>query len=136
MEQFLEKATLLLDQKPSKPLKELMDGLGYLDVIDRQLIKKAYACASLAHENQSRRSGEDYIQHPIAVSRTLADLHLDKASIAAGLLHDVLEDTPLTEQFIAKEFGTEILSLVDGVSKLDQIEYILFLNHKDQTRHA
>ena len=123
MEQFLEKATLMLDQKPSKPLKQLVDDLGYLDVTDHQLIKKAYVYAYLAHEDQSRRSGEAYIHHPLAVSRTLADLHLDKACIAAGLLHDVLEDTPLTEDFIAKEFGPEVLSLVDGVSKLDQIEY-------------
>ena len=94
MEQFLEKATLMLGQKPSKPLKQLMDGLSYLDVTDHQLIKKAYVYAFLAHKDQSRRSGEAYIQHPLAVSRTLADLHLDKASIAAGLLHDVLEDNP------------------------------------------
>ena len=123
MEQFLEKTALMLDQKPSKPMKQLMDVLGYLDVIDHKLIKKAYVYASVAHEDQSRRSGEAYIQHPLAVAKILAGLHLDKASIAAGLLHDVLEDTLLSNNFIAKEFGTEILSLVDGVSKLDQIEY-------------
>jgi len=123
MEQFLEKATRIIEAKPSKPMKQLMDGLDYLDVIDHQVIKKAYAYASIAHESQSRRTGEPYIQHPVAVAITLADLNLDKESIAAGLLHDVLEDTLLTADFIDKEFGGEILSLVDGVSKLDQIEY-------------
>ena len=123
MEQFLEKAAVMLDQKPPKPMKELMDGLVYLDSIDHQLIKKAYVYASIAHEHQSRRTGEPYIHHPVAVARILAGLHLDKESIAAGLLHDVLEDTSLSTDFIAKEFGIEILSLVDGVSKLDQIEY-------------
>ena len=123
MEQFLEKAAEMLDRKPPKPMKQLMDGLGYLDDIDHQLIKKAYVYASIAHDHQSRRTGEPYIHHPVAVARTLAELNLDKESIAAGLLHDVLEDTALSTDFIAKEFGKEILTLVDGVSKLDQIEY-------------
>jgi RelA/SpoT family (p)ppGpp synthetase len=123
MEQFLEKAAEMLDQKPPKPMKQLLDGLGYLDDIDHQLIKKAYVYASIAHDHQSRRTGEPYIHHPLAVARTLAALNLDKESIAAGLLHDVLEDTALSADFLAKEFGKEILTLVDGVSKLDQIEY-------------
>ena len=123
MEQFLEKAAVMMGQKPSKPMKQLMDSLGYLDAIDHQLIKKAYVYASIAHEHQSRRTGEPYIHHPVAVARILAELHLDKESITAGLLHDVLEDTDLSTDFITKEFGVEILSLVDGVSKLDQIEY-------------
>ena len=123
MEQFLEKVAVMLDQKPTKPMKQLMDGLVYLDAVDHQLIKKAYVYASIAHEHQSRRTGEPYIHHPVAVAKTLARLHLDKESIAAGLLHDVLEDTILRTDFITKEFGVEILSLVDGVSKLDQIEY-------------
>ena len=114
MEQFLEKAAVMLDQKPSKPMKQLMDGLGYLDVIDHQLIKKAYVYASIAHEHQSRRTGEPYIHHPAAVAKTLAGLHLDKESIAAGLLHDVLEDTSLSTDFIAKEYGVEVFSLVDS----------------------
>ena len=88
MEQFLEKAAVMLDQKPPKPMKQLMDGLVYLDATDHQLIKKAYVYASIAHEHQSRRTGEPYIQHPVAVARTLAGLHLDKESIAAGLLHN------------------------------------------------
>ena len=78
MEQFLEKAAEMLDRKPPKPMKQLLDGLGYLDDIDHQLIKKAYVYASIAHDHQSRRTGEPYIHHPVAVARTLAELNLDK----------------------------------------------------------
>ena len=88
-----------------------------------RLIKKAYVFSSISHEHQSRRSGEPYIHHPTAVATTLAELKLDKETISAGLLHDVLEDTNLGKDLIKEEFGSEILSLVDGVSKLDQIEY-------------
>ena len=106
----------MLDQKPSKPMKQLMGDLVYLGATDHQLIKKAYVYASIAHEHQSRRTGEPYIHHPVAVAKTLAELHLDKESIAAGLLHDVLEDTILNTDFITKEFGVEILSLVAAYS--------------------
>ena len=123
MEQFIEKAAVMLNEKPSKHMKRLVESLDYLDTIDHQLIIKAFVYSSIAHETQSRQTGEPYIHHPLAVARILSDLRLDKESIAAGLLHDVLEDTTLNNDFIAQEFGKEILSLVDGVSKLDQIEY-------------
>ena len=123
MDQFLEKAAVMLDEKPSKPIKKLIAGLGYLDANDHQLIIKAFVYASIAHETQSRETGEPYIYHPLEVAKTLAELRLDRESIAAALLHDVLEDTVLTDDFISQEFGKEILSLVDGVSKLDQIKY-------------
>ena len=87
------------------------------------MIEKAYKVASEAHRNQHRKSGEPYIIHPLCVAIILADLELDKETIAAGLLHDVVEDTELTNEDIRREFGEEVELLVDGVTKLGQIGY-------------
>ena len=87
------------------------------------LLEKAFALASQAHEGQHRVSGEDYIHHPLGVARILAELQIDADSIAAALLHDVVEDTTVTLEQIEKEFGREIAGLVDGVTKLSRIEY-------------
>ena len=76
---------------------------------DISLIEKAYRIAEKAHEGQVRKSGEPYIIHPLCVSIILADLEMDKETIVAGLLHDVLEDTILTEQQLAEEFGEDVL---------------------------
>ena len=84
---------------------------------------RAYKVASEAHRNQHRKSGEPYIIHPLCVAIILADLELDKETIAAGLLHDVVEDTELTNEDIRREFGEEVELLVDGVTKLGQIGY-------------
>jgi GTP diphosphokinase / guanosine-3',5'-bis(diphosphate) 3'-diphosphatase len=89
-----------------------------LDIID-----KAYRFAEVAHRNQHRNSGEDYIFHPLEVARILVELEMDEATIAAALLHDVVEDTSYTMADIEKEFGSEIALLVDGVTKLGRIEY-------------
>ena len=123
----------MLERKPTKLLKQLISELDYLDKEDIDLIKKAYAYSSVAHEHQSRKSGEPYIVHPTGVASILADLRLDKESIAAGLLHDVLEDTVVNESLLKKEFGEEILSLVDGVSKLDQIEHSDIKHHQAES---
>ena len=88
---------------------------------DISLIEKAYRIAEKAHEGQVRKSGEPYIIHPLCVSIILADLEMDKETIVAGLLHDVLEDTILTEQQLAEEFGEDVLLLVDGVTKLQHL---------------
>lgn len=90
---------------------------------DFALIQKAYDFAAIAHEGQKRKSGEPYIVHPLAVATTLARLRLNSKTIAAGLLHDVIDDTSISLEEIAKEFGPEISFLVDGVSKLGQIKY-------------
>ena len=87
------------------------------------LLRQAYSIAHQAHLGQKRLSGEDYIEHPLAVACILADMHMDCETIVAGLLHDVVEDTTFTIQDIEKLFGKNIAHLVDGVSKLDKIEF-------------
>ncbi|MDK2882336.1 MAG: diphosphokinase / guanosine-3,5-bis(diphosphate) 3-diphosphatase [Bacillota bacterium] len=90
---------------------------------DRSLVVRAYSFAEKAHAGQFRISGDPYIQHPLGVAMILAELELDIITIAASLLHDVVEDTPFTLQDIEREFGKEIADLVDGVTKLSRIEY-------------
>lgn len=105
-------------------VEELMEKLqtvlpqGHLDIVT-----KAYNFAEKAHWGQYRNSGENYIQHPLEVSMILAGLEMDEATIAAALLHDVVEDTVYTLADIEREFGPEIALLVDGVTKLGRIEY-------------
>ncbi|HAX98634.1 MAG TPA: (p)ppGpp synthetase, partial [Candidatus Atribacteria bacterium] len=86
---------------------------------DRELIKKAYDFSLAAHTGQSRLSGEPYIIHPLSVAHIVADLRMDDSTIAAALLHDVLEDTKSTEIQVGEIFGKEITLLVKGVSKLN-----------------
>jgi GTP pyrophosphokinase len=86
------------------------------------LIRNAYAVAREAHEGQKRNSGEPYIEHPVAVAQILLELRLDAASIAAALLHDVVEDTSVTNEQVEQLFGREIAHLVDGVTKLTALE--------------
>ena len=97
--------------------------LKYHPSTDLSLIDKAYQVAKKAHEGQMRKSGEPYIIHPICVAIILAQLELDKETIVAGLLHDVVEDTVMTYDDIVREFGEEIALLVDGVTKLTQLSY-------------
>lgn len=88
---------------------------------DITMIKKAYLTAAQAHKDQVRKSGEPYIIHPLNVAIILADLELDKETIMAGILHDVVEDTFMTEEDLKKEFGEDVALLVDGVTKLEKI---------------
>ena len=90
---------------------------------DISLVEKAYRVAYDSHEGQMRKSGEPYIIHPLSVAIILAELELDKETIAAGLLHDVLEDTIMTEQEMEEEFGKEVVLLVDGVTKLQHLHF-------------
>ncbi len=90
---------------------------------DISLISKAYQVASDAHKGQVRKSGEPYIIHPLYVSIILADLELDKETIVAGLLHDVVEDTIMTDEEIEEQFGKDVALLVDGVTKLDKLNF-------------
>ena len=99
----------------------------YSDVIERvrryhpsddiSLIEKGYAVAKKAHEGQKRKSGEPYIIHPLCVAIILAELEMDKETIVAGLLHDVVEDTAMTKEDVAREFSDEVALLVDGVAR-------------------
>ncbi len=91
---------------------------------DISLIEKAYKVASEAHKDQLRKSGEPYIIHPLYVAIILADLEMDKETIAAGLLHDVVEDTVMTEDEIREQFGDEVALLVDGVTKLQKLQFM------------
>lgn len=115
--------------KPTKDFEspeKLYEGLiscvqKYHPSADISMIEKAYKLAYQAHDGQVRKSGEPYIIHPLCVATILAELELDKETIIAGLLHDVLEDTIMTEQEIKDEFGEEVLLLVDGVTKLQHL---------------
>lgn len=107
-----------------KQLQELIEKIKrYAPNGDLDLIEKAYYYGKKAHEGQLRKSGEPYFIHPIAVANILCDMELDMQTIAAGLLHDVVEDTEFTYEDIKKDFGEEIADLVDGVTKLGQIKY-------------
>ena len=86
--------------------------------VNTKLILKAYTFAKDNHAEQKRISGENYIMHPLNVANILSEINLDDETICAALLHDVVEDTPVTKEELAKEFGEEIATMVDGVTKL------------------
>src|SRR5207247_7908899 len=91
--------------------------------LDLKDLHRAYAFAERSHEGQKRLSGEDFIEHPVAVATILADLGMDPITLQAGLLHDVVEDTNLTVEEVEQEFGPEVATLVDGLTKLDRIKF-------------
>jgi len=95
----------------------------YLPPDQVERVHEAYEYASAAHTGQRRQSGEAYITHPVAVADILADLHMDGATLAAAILHDVVEDTPSSAAEVEARFGKEIAELVDGVTKLDQVQF-------------
>ena len=101
---------------------------------DISLIQKAYRIAYDAHKGQARKSGEPYIIHPLCVAIILADLELDKETIVAGLLHEVVEDTIMTDDEIKEEFGQDVALLVDGVTKLEKLNF--HGEHGNQDRDA
>ncbi|MBQ3597146.1 MAG: bifunctional (p)ppGpp synthetase/guanosine-3',5'-bis(diphosphate) 3'-pyrophosphohydrolase [Clostridia bacterium] len=90
---------------------------------DLILVQKAYEFSKQAHKNQKRASGEEYFIHPCFVAGILVDLGLDASTVAAAFLHDVIEDTPVSENHIKSEFGEEVLALVQGVTKLEKIQF-------------
>ena len=116
------------DREPEDESRVLISDLcqmleSYLDKDQVQEVYRAYLFGAEAHEGQHRLSGEPYIYHPIAAARILAELRLDHKSIVAAILHDVIEDTPTAKEQIESEFGEDVAELVDGVSKLTQIEF-------------
>ncbi|HEY1693829.1 MAG TPA: bifunctional (p)ppGpp synthetase/guanosine-3',5'-bis(diphosphate) 3'-pyrophosphohydrolase [Polyangiaceae bacterium] len=95
----------------------------YQPTVDSDLIQRAYDYSFKMHAGQTRKSGQPYVVHPVSVAGIIADLRLDAASVCAGLLHDVVEDTLATTDDISKQFGVEVAELVDGVTKLSQINF-------------
>jgi (p)ppGpp synthase/HD superfamily hydrolase len=97
---------------------------GYLSPDDVETVRRALAFAASAHAQQRRASGEPYVTHPMAAALTLAELRLDAACLAAALLHDVVEDTPVKLADVQREFGEEIARIVDGVTKLARVQWV------------
>src|SRR5437763_14327057 len=90
---------------------------------DLEIIRKAYEFSLKHHDGQVRASGEPYLIHPLEVSLVLADMKLDSTAIAAGLLHDAIEDTPVTDEDVRREFGEQVAHIVEGVTKIDKIDF-------------
>ncbi|MDX6615594.1 MAG: diphosphokinase / guanosine-3,5-bis(diphosphate) 3-diphosphatase, partial [Solirubrobacterales bacterium] len=91
--------------------------------IDRKALERAFAFACESHEGQERKSGEDFITHPLGVAQICAGMRLDTETLCAALLHDTVEDTSASLDQVGKEFGEEIAQLVDGVTKLTEITF-------------
>ncbi|WGE31528.1 RelA/SpoT family protein [Actinobacillus genomosp. 2] len=104
-----------------QPLDNIIQG--YLPADKIELVKRAFVIARDAHEGQTRSSGEPYITHPVAVASIIAEMKLDHEAVMAALLHDVIEDTPYTEEQLAAEFGASVAEIVQGVSKLDKLKF-------------
>lgn len=114
------------DYTPPEELYQKLIGIikQYHPSDNLELVEKAYCVASNAHKDQKRKSGEPYIIHPLCVAIILAELELDKETIAAGLLHDVLEDTAISYEEMKSQFGEEVVLLVDGVTKLTNLNWV------------
>ena len=111
--------------------KELIKKVrNYNKFLNPETLSKAYTFALNAHKDQKRDSGDPYLTHPVAVASILTDLKLDSATIATGLLHDTIEDTKITYKTVEKEFGKEVADLVDGVTKISEIEGKIIENSK------
>jgi GTP diphosphokinase / guanosine-3',5'-bis(diphosphate) 3'-diphosphatase len=121
---FFSRATLTVRGTPMLQADHLIERVkAYQPSVDSDLIQRAYDYSYRMHAGQTRKSGQPYIVHPVSVAGILADLRLDAASVCAGLLHDVVEDTLATTDEITKEFGVEVAELVDGVTKLSKINF-------------
>ena len=95
----------------------------YLEPLQINQVRRAYFYAEQAHDGQTRRSGEPYVTHPLAVANILSDMHMDHQSLMAAMLHDVIEDTQVTKEALETQFGDVVSDLVDGVSKLTHLEF-------------
>ena len=91
--------------------------------VDTSIVERAFVAAETAHQGQLRKSGDPYITHPVAVAEILVEFGLDPATIAAALLHDTVEDTNYSSEKLRADFGDEVASLVEGVTKLDKLTY-------------
>src|SRR5213596_2295245 len=117
-------ATLETPEKHHGLLLELLAEIADYDgPVDRELVTRAFAFAAAAHEGQQRHSGSDFIEHPVGAARICAQLRLDEQTLAAALLHDVVEDTETSIEDVRAEFGDEVARLVEGVTKLTRIQF-------------
>jgi GTP pyrophosphokinase len=117
-------AVLEVSERHQELIDELIEAVAsYKPDLDRELVTRAFMFAAHAHEGQQRRSGEEFINHPFGVAKILAELRLDEPTIAAALLHDVVEDTEQDLKAVKDEFGDEVAQLVDGVTKLTRIQF-------------
>ena len=123
----MEYAATLRDKLPpglrGVGYRRLTAKLGYLTDEQRAKIERAFEFGALAHQGQTRASGQPYISHPVAVAAIVAELKLDAESICAALLHDVIEDTPMNADQIREKFGDDVANIVEGVSKLDKLSF-------------
>src|SRR5947208_12818218 len=117
-------AVLEVAERHQELVDELIEAVeAYKPEVDRELLARAFSFAAKAHEGQQRRSGEEFILHPFGVAKICAELHLDEQTIAAALLHDVVEDTDVELTDVQAEFGEEVARLVEGVTKLTRISF-------------
>jgi GTP diphosphokinase / guanosine-3',5'-bis(diphosphate) 3'-diphosphatase len=117
-------ATLETGETHQRLLDELLAEISRAGgAVDQELVTRAFRFAAAAHEGQQRRSGSPFIEHPVGVARICAELHLDEQTIAAALLHDVVEDTSSDIDDVRAEFGDEVAKLVEGVTKLTRIQF-------------
>ena len=126
---------MALDKKPVNIETLLQEARAYLPEPDMDVIRRAYDLAAASHDGQLRVSGEPYMQHSLAVALMLAELRLDSDTLAAALLHDTLEDTDTTLETIRKGFGEQVAKLVDGVTKLSQIDRWSEMEHRREQEH-
>src|SRR5690606_2302584 len=104
-------------------MRALEEAASYLPADQLGLLRRAWAVGAAAHEGQMRKSGEPYITHPVAVARVLAEQKVDVETLVAAILHDTIEDTPMTREALAAEFGEPVAELVEGVTKLDKLQF-------------
>src|SRR4029077_8846677 len=117
-------AVLEVSDRHQELVEELIEAVEqYKPELDSDLLTRCVSFGASAHEGQQRRSGEEFINHPFGVAKILAELRLDEQTIAAALLHDVVEDTDQDLKAVNDEFGDEIAELVDGVTKLTRIQF-------------
>ncbi len=116
------------------PLKDILKAMPYANKDDKALVEKAYNFAKKAHEGQKRYSGDPYFVHVAETGKALADMDMSATTVAAGLLHDTIEDTDVTAEDIQREFGDEILHLVEGVTKLGHVRYHGLQRHAESLR--
>ena len=110
-------------------IKELEELIIYLNSSDKSVVTKAITFSNKAHENQIRQSGDPFITHPIEVAKILTSIKLDASSIAAGLLHDTIEDTEITNESIKNVFGDQISQLVQGLTKINKFSVTIIFTH-------